>query len=285
MKRIFIWILLLVCIFAFAACRISPPVETKPTEPSAPTQPTAPTAPTEQTKPTTTTKPTAPPTEPPTVPTEPPTQPTEPPHSDLYIEGVSVEDVIRYFNEVCLDAEFSSGGDPQKIQKWGAPIKYILDGAYTQEDAAKLNQFAAWLNTIEGFPGMSETKLWAEANMKIYFRNQSGLVALMGNNFAGCDGGVTFWYRNDIIYDATVCYRTDIDQYLRNSVILEEIYNGLGPVQDTSLRKDSIIYSGFSQPQWLTAVDELIVKLLYHPDIKCGMDAAACESVIRSLYY
>ena len=82
-----------------------------------------------------------------------------------------------------------------------------------------------------------------------------------------------------------ICIRTDIDQQVRNSVIMEEIYNGLGPVQDTSLRKDSIIYSGFSQPQWLTAVDELIVKLLYHPDIKCGMDAAACESVIRSVYY
>jgi hypothetical protein len=197
-----------------------------------------------------------------------------------------VEDVIRYFNEVCLDAEFSSGGgNPQRIQKWMMPIQYVLDGAYTQEDVAKLNQFASWLNTIPGFPGISETKSWAEANMKIYFRNQSGLVALMGNNFIGCDGGVTFWYRNDIIYDATVCYRTDIDQHLRNSVILEEVYNGLGPVQDTSLRKDSIIYSGFSQPQALTAIDELILKLLYHPDIQCGMNAIDCEKVIRALYY
>ena len=96
---------------------------------------------------------------------------------------------------------------------------------------------------------------------------------------------MTFWYEDNAIYDATICYRTDLDQYLRNSVILEEIYNGLGPVQDTDLRSDSIIYSAFSEPQSLTEIDELILKLLYHPDILCGMNAEECEAVIRELYY
>jgi hypothetical protein len=76
-----------------------------------------------------------------------------------------------------------------------------------------------------------------------------------------------------------------LSQELRNSVILEEVYNGLGPIQDTVLRPDSVIYSDFSQPQELSQIDELLMELLYHPDIKCGMDAAECETVIRSLYY
>ena len=103
---------------------------------------------------------------------------------------------------------------------------------------------------------------------------------------AGLDGAVTFWYDGENrIYDEVICIRNDIDQFTRNSVILEEIYNGLGPVQDTSLRSDSLIYQEFSQPQALTQVDELILRLLYHPDMRCGMDAEACETVIRSLYY
>ena len=149
-------------------------------------------------------------------------------HSELYIPDVSVEDVIIYFNEVCLDAEFVDGGDPTKLQKWETPIKYYCFGAPTDKDMEVLRSFADWLNAIEGFPGMSET---------------------------------------------------------RNSVILEEIYNGLGPVQDTELRPDSLIYAGYSIPQWLTPVDELILKLLYHPKMKCGMKAAAVEAVIRQLYY
>ena len=87
------------------------------------------------------------------------------------------------------------------------------------------------------------------------------------------------------IYDAIICYRSDMWPSLRTSVILEEIYNCLGPVQDTRLRPDSIIYQEYAEPQQLTPIDELILRLLYHPDIRPGMNAAECEQIIRLLYY
>jgi hypothetical protein len=228
-------------------------------------------------------------TEPPTE-TEAPTQtePTDPPkpeHSPLYIPDLSVEDVITYFNEVCLDAEFTDNGNPNLVQKWDIPICYTILGETTPEDLDTLNGFVAWLNTIEGFPGMYEADDPVQANLSIHFCSEEDLLNILGDNYYGTDGGVIFWYEDNAIYDATICYRTDLDQHLRNSVILEEIYNGLGPVQDTDLRSDSIIYSAFSEPQSLTAIDELLLKLLYHPDILCGMDAEECEAVIRQLYY
>lgn len=206
-------------------------------------------------------------------------------HSDLYIDGLEVERVIQYFNEVCLDAEIVNSGDASRLQKWTGPIYYTLYGEYTDEDLATLSGFVSWLNTIEGFPGISEARIPEDTNLRIHFCSQPDMIDLMGDNFWGMDGAVTFWYSFDEIYDAIICYRTDLDQYLRNSVILEEIYNGLGPIQDTQLRPDSIIYALYSQPQQLTDVDELILKLLYHPDLQCGMNAAECEAVIRQLYY
>ncbi len=220
-------------------------------------------------------------TEPPA--TEPPV--TQPEHSGLYIPDVSVEDVIRYFNEVSLDAEFSSSGDATKVQKWDVPIVYTIHGQPTEADLAVLDTYTRWLNTIEGFPGIREASDPGETNLDIHFCSYSQMINILGTNFYGCDGGVTFWYRSNRIYQETICIRTDIGQDARNSVILEEIYNGLGPVQDTDLRKDSIIYSGYSIPQSLTAVDELILKLLYHPEIQFGMDNEQCEEVIRRLYY
>ncbi len=218
--------------------------------------------------------------------TPPETEPTRPEHSSLYIPGLSVEDVIRYFNEVCLNAEFVNGGDPTKLQKWNKPIYYLCTGLPTEADLQVLTDFVNWLNTVEGFPGIREAMNPGEANLKIYFYDHTQYVSVMGSQFAGTDGGVTFWYNGrDEIYEGIIGYRTDISQAVRNSVILEEIYNGLGPVQDTDLREDSIIYSGYTTPQSLTAVDELILKLLYHPDMKCGMNAAQCEAVIRQLYY
>jgi len=210
---------------------------------------------------------------------------TEPAHSPLYIPGVSVEDVVLYFNEVCLDAETVHGGDPSVLQKWMIPLRYIVHGSPTAEDRAIMDHFTQWLNTLEGFPGISETKDPMEANLRIHFCDQEEMLAIMGDWVYGLDGAVTFWYECDEIYDAVICCRTDLDQHLRNSVIQEEIYNGLGPVQDTSLRPDSMIYAGFSEPQSLTPVDELLLKLLYHPDMVCSMNAAQCEAVIRQLYY
>lgn len=267
MKR---YMLIILCLMLLTGCT---PAEPTPTQVPTVTEPI----------PVVTAAPTEVPTE---APTEAPTEtPALPPHSELYIPGVEVEDVIIYFNEVCLNAEFVNGGDPSFLQRWNAPITYRVYGDPTAEDLAKIEEFSGWLNTIFGFPGMYEAGEDEYANLQIHFCDQQTMVDLMGENFEWMDGGVTFWYEKDVIYDAIICIRTDLDQYLRNSVILEEIYNGLGPVQDTDLRPDSLIYSAFSQPQSLTDVDELILKLLYHPDLSCGMSAAECEAVIRQLYY
>lgn len=210
---------------------------------------------------------------------------TEPEHSALYIPGLDVEDLLLYFNEVCLDSEFTNGGDPTRVQKWIQPIQYAIEGDPTDEDLEVLEGFVQWLNTVEGFPSIGLSDTPENANLRIHFTNQENLLDILGSDYADVDGGVTFWYENDEIFDEVICIRTDLDQYLRNSVILEEIYNGLGPVQDTLLRSDSIIYQEYSEPQSLTETDELILKLLYHPRILCGMDAQDCENVIRELYY
>lgn len=210
---------------------------------------------------------------------------TVPEHSALYIPGVEVEDVILWFNEVVLDCEFTYGGDASLVQKWDVPLIYHIEGNATAEDLQVLEAFAAWLNTVEGFPGMYPADAHSFANLNIYFGSARMILDRMGPDYENVDGGIRYWYSDNAIYDAIVCYRDDISQYTRNSVILEEIYNGLGLTQDTILREDSIIWQSYSEPQELTPVDKLLLQLLYHPDIRCGMNAAECEAVIRELYY
>lgn len=237
-------------------------------------------------KPPETTASTVPETTAPTVPETVETEPvqTEPAHSPLYIPGVSTEDMILYFQEVCLDAEIVHSGDPTRLQKWVMPIRYRCEGPMTEEDSRVLWEFVTWLNTVEGFPGMEQTE--GEADLRICFRNPEDYLAVMGPEFSGTDGAVTFWYDGaDQIYEAIIGCRTDLRQQVRNSVILEEIYNGLGPVNDTVLRQDSIIYSEYTLPQSLTEVDRVILQLLYHPRMLCGMDGESCAEVIRQLYY
>ena len=243
------------------------------------------TEPTPQTETTTTEPPVTIQTEPST---EPPTEPSEetlPPHSELYLEGLSVDAVILFFEEVCLDAEIVNSGNASRLQKWDAPITYRICGTPTEEDLATLAAFTEWLNAVPGFPGISLSETDYSASMDIWFCSRQQMADILGDWTWGCDGGVTFWYDNDRIWNATICISDDTDQQLRNSVIMEELYNGLGPVQDTDLREDSLIWSGYSSPQWMTEEDMLILKLLYHPDMEPGMDAESCARVIRELYY
>lgn len=211
---------------------------------------------------------------------------TEPAHCALFIPYVSADDMVQFFNEVCLDAEFINGGDASKLQRWDQPIYYSINGDPTDADRQVLETLTQWLNTVEGFPGISEAEEPWQTNMAIYFCDQPELIDRMGDQYWGTDGAFTFWYDDqDVIYDCTICIRTDLDQEVRNSVILEEIYNALGPAQDTDLRVESIIYSGYSIPQALHPIDQVILRLLYHPSLTCGMTAADCEAVIRELYY
>ena len=207
-------------------------------------------------------------------------------HSPLYISGVQTNDVIRWYNEVCLDAEFSNGNDVSVVQKWVSPIYYSISGSPTAKDIEVVRSTAQWLNSIPGFPGMYEAQSPLQANLNINLVSEQEMINIMGTQFYGCDGGVTIWWNgNQQVYKGVICVRSDIDQYVRNSVIQEEIYNGMGPLQDTSLRTDSLIYSGYSTPQQPTQVDKLIMTLLYNTKITCGMNAAQCEKVIRELYY
>ncbi len=209
-----------------------------------------------------------------------------PTHSEYYIEGLDAETLIAYFAEVCLDTEYGDKLGASVVQKWVDPIYYTIYGSPTAQDMAVLNTFLAELNAIEGFPGMYPATYEHMSNLDMHFVNEQEMLDLLGSDFWGNWGGVRYWYdgRNEI-YTATICQRIDIPQYYRDSIIIEEIYNGLGPIQDTEVRYDSIIYQWSNENFSMSKEDVLLLKLLYHPDMKPGFTYDQCAALIRELYY
>lgn len=209
--------------------------------------------------------------------------------NEYKIEGIyNIEEVITFFEEVVLDTEYFTGeGDYTVVQKWKNPLYYSVNGTPTEKDMEVLEDLCEGLNRIKGFPGIYPETEENYANIYLNFWNYDEFYENMGEfiNYEDADGAVQYWY-DDVekyIWNMTVGYRTEIDQTVRNSVILEEIINGLG-ITDTWLREDSIVYGGYSETQNLSDMDWLILELLYHPDIECGMNAITCEEVIRKIY-
>ena len=205
-----------------------------------------------------------------------------------YIEGVTVDEVITYFEEVCMESEYtpSGTGNPALVQRWEAPIYYYFSGAPTEKDKAIVREMALQINDIEGFPGFFESKNGSGA-VEIRFCGVEEMLNFLGGDFTEANyGGFRFWYTDDVIDRGIICCRNDVvSQQERKSVIKEEIYGLLGASQDTVLREDSILYEYSNMNYDLSEMDVLILRLLYHPQIRCGMNIDECAEVFRRIYH
>lgn len=217
------------------------------------------------------------------------TEAEKPLHSELYLPDCSVEQLLTYFKEVVLHAEYSHGdGDASLVQKWLTPISFWIYGDPTEEDLSVLNDLFAQFNQIPGFPGFCAAETEGSENLRISFLDRNSFRDQFSGAVNGEDawGATEFWYYidNNEIHTARIGYRTDIDQSVRNSILVEEIVNMLG-IADTELREDSVVYQHSDENLVLSDVDWVILNLLYDPAVHCGMDAEHCADIIRNLYY
>ena len=208
-----------------------------------------------------------------------------PSHSKLYLPNCSQQQMIDYFGEIVFNSEYGTGTSTS-VKKWNVPIRYRIYGTATKKDLEVLTDLFAQLNKIDGFPGIYAAD--DEENLIISFLGVEDFNTSFSESVKGEDayGATEFWYYNDTneIYTARIGYRTDVGQATRVSILIEEIINMLG-VSDTEMREDSIVYQYSNDNTTLSDIDWVILKLLYDPQIKCGMNADSCNDILKKIYY
>ena len=63
------------------------------------------------------------------------------------------------------------------------------------------------------------------------------------------------------------------------------IVNAIGVSNDTESRKDSVVYSEYTETDHHSEMDWLILRILYSDEIKCGMNEDECYEAIKKIYY
>lgn len=203
----------------------------------------------------------------------------------------SAEEVLDYFSEVVLSSEYGTGDASSQtlVRKWVTPVRYYLYGGYTDEDETWIEGFFDEMGELlPAFPGAERVSEREDATLTIGFYPESEfgreMAAYMDEKSA--DGCMTFWFDPETceITSAVIGYNGSMPQDIRKSVILEELYQSLGIPDDTSVREDSVIYKYGSEISEFSDMDLCILKLLYLPEMKCGMGREECAEVIRKNY-
>jgi len=221
--------------------------------------------------------------------------------------------LMRNFVTIALAEEYARGaglragtGDLGRIKKWTQPVRMSVEfGRSVPEeirnrDRAEVTRYTARLARVTGHPiTMSD----ADPNFHVLFMSEDDrsqisrrIRQLVPNinaqslaifdrlprsihclviAFSGSSGGYDY-------AKAIALIRAEHPPLLRKSCIHEELAQGLGLSNDSPLARPSI-FNDDDEFALLTTHDEMLLKLLYNPRMRPGMDADATRAVLRDL--
>lgn len=196
-------------------------------------------------------------------------------------------DIRSYFNEVALGAEF--GDTEAVIRKWSTDMVIEPRGYWPAYLSQELNQIIAELNAlIEGVQVRVADSL--EAPNYIIFIGDPNIYAdsiePSAQPYVQANYGM-FWlyWENDVIYKGTMYVdpvRADTEGWQKH-LLREELTQSLGLMNDSDKHKDSMFFQGRSFTTYFSGLDKELIRMLYHPDIRPGMDSQAAGQVIEEL--
>jgi hypothetical protein len=198
------------------------------------------------------------------------------------------ESVVSYFKEIALGFEF--GNASQITRRWEHDMKIFIGGQPTAELLAETNRIADEINDLSttGFQIelVSDT---LQSNFYIYygsgdsyasiFPSQSSLVASNWGLFT------IFWDGSQKLikgYMYVDIFRANLTE--QKHLLREELTQSLGLAKDSNLYPESIFQQSFSTKTTEYApIDRDLVRLLYHPQMKVGLNRNEVDDVLRGI--
>ncbi|WP_166434231.1 DUF2927 domain-containing protein [Vibrio viridaestus] len=202
--------------------------------------------------------------------------------------------VENAFSDVVLESEFSSGLTP--ALKWENPIKVWVKHDVGNEELHN-HLLSLHLQQLRKLTGLSITKVSKryEANMLIFFTKQALWKDIvrreMGEKSAENTYGSTCMFNirsersTSRIVQAVIVIPVDQarEQGKLVSCIVEETTQALGLKNDSD-RSFPSVFNDHTPDIFLTPLDITLVKLLYSPEVKAGMNKTTLKPILIRRY-
>lgn len=193
---------------------------------------------------------------------------------------VSADKTFEYFKEVTLKSEFGSS-DNGIVKKWMVPIKLEIAGLPTPEDLQTVEAVTRELELLTKLP--IEFVKPNTGNMRIRFTPEENFKKFIPTYQPRNSG--FFWLNWDETKQITgaeiLISTTGVTQKERSHLIREELTQAFGLPADSDKYPDSIFYQQWTDITEYSSLDKKLIKMLYNPQVKPGMNGSQLEKLWR----
>jgi len=206
------------------------------------------------------------------------------------------EEIIDYFKEIALQSEYTD--NPEKVVKWKEPIfLYIIKEKEFKPQVSAIKRTINEINKLatDGFK-IEITDNLTNSNTILYLCEKERVEELDQEFYEilnGFDFDVSGFVQGEIltttyeINKAKIFINTETVIGVQESAILEEITQSLGLAFDSKKYTNSIFYEDKykleEEIKQYSQMDKEIIRLLYHPKMKPGLDSTELNKVLRKI--
>ncbi len=204
------------------------------------------------------------------------------PNPDAYIESV-----IGYFKEIALGFEF--GNASEITRRWEGTMRIFIGGEVTPGLVAETNKIISEINNLS----TTDFKIEVvgdtlQSNFYIYFGSGSSYARIFPSmsDMVASNFGLfyIFWDgSNELIggYMYVDIFRASVVE--QKHILREELTQSLGLAKDSDWYGDSIFQQSYTTTTEYSKIDRDLIRLLYHPDMKIGLDLNQVDVVLRAI--
>ncbi len=197
------------------------------------------------------------------------------------------ERVVGYFKEIALGFEF--GNASEITRRWEGHMKIFVGGQQTPALLAELKKIIVEINNLTTTEFMIElVSDTLQSNFYIYFGSGNSYASifpsvsdLVPSNFGLFS---VFWdSSNELIggYMYVDIFRANLIE--QKHILREELTQSLGLAKDSDWYSDSIFQQAYSATTEYSKIDQDLIRLLYHPKMKIGLDRNEVDVVLRAI--
>lgn len=196
-------------------------------------------------------------------------------------------EVISYFKDIALGFEY--GTSSEITRKWCSDLKIFVGGDISNDLNVELNKIVNEIRSLVTDNFLIQiVNDSSQSNFYIFFGSGEEYSKIFPSQANYVDSN---WGLFSVRWNASNCLTRGnmyVDIYRANTIeqrhlLREELTQSLGLGKDSFKYPNSIFQSSWTQTINYLEIDKDVIRLLYHPKMKIGVDRYEVDNLLREI--